>query len=67
MLDNWLFVGILIFVAIGFAAVPIILNQVIGPKRPNDVKKDTYECGIETVGEPGSNSKSSITFMRSFF
>jgi len=51
MLDNWLFVGILIFVAIGFAAVPILLNVVIGPKRPNQIKKDTYECGIETVGE----------------
>jgi NADH-quinone oxidoreductase subunit A len=51
MLDSWLFVGILIFVAIGFPAVPILVARFLGPKRPNSIKAETYECGIETVGE----------------
>jgi NADH:ubiquinone oxidoreductase subunit 3 (subunit A) len=51
MLDNWLFVGLLIIVALGFPIAPIILGAIIGPKRPNQIKQETYECGIETVGE----------------
>jgi NADH:ubiquinone oxidoreductase subunit 3 (subunit A) len=51
MLDSWLFVGILIVIAIGFPAMPIIVAWVIGPKKPNAIKAETYECGMETVGE----------------
>ena len=51
MLDNWLFVGLFLFVAIGFPLMPIMIARMIGPKKPNRVKSDTYECGIETVGE----------------
>jgi NADH:ubiquinone oxidoreductase subunit 3 (subunit A) len=51
MLDNWLFVGIFLFVAIGFPLGPIVFARIIGPKRPNKIKSETYECGIETVGE----------------
>ena len=51
MLDNWLFVGIMIFVAMIFPIGPILIAKFIGPKRPNKIKAETYECGIETVGE----------------
>ncbi len=51
MLNTWLFVGIMIFVAIGFPAMPILVAAVIGPKRGNAAKAETYECGMETVGE----------------
>ncbi len=51
MLDNWLFVGLMIGVAIVFPVVPIVVARVIGPRRPNLIKSETYECGIETVGE----------------
>ena len=51
MLDNWLFVGIMIFVAMIFPVGPILIAKFIGPKRPNRIKAETYECGIETVGE----------------
>lgn len=51
MLDNWLFVGIFVFVALGFPAGPIIIARLIGPRKPNKIKEETYECGIETVGE----------------
>ena len=51
MLGTWLFVGILIVVALIFPAVPILANTIIGPKKRNQAKAEAYECGIETVGE----------------
>ena len=51
MLDNWLFVGLMIGVAIVFPVVPILVGRYVGPSRPNRIKSETYECGIETVGE----------------
>ena len=51
MLDNWLFVGLMVIVALGFPIAPILVAAVLGPKRPNKIKQETYECGIETVGE----------------
>jgi len=34
-----------------FPLAPVILNRVLGPHRPNPIKQQTYECGIETVGD----------------
>ena len=51
MLDKWLFVGLFLFVAAGFPAVPILVARIIRPRKPNRIKSETYECGIETVGE----------------
>jgi len=49
-LGEWVFVGIFVAIAWIFPAVPIILGKRLGPKRPNPVKQQTYECGIETTG-----------------
>ncbi|MDH3943043.1 MAG: NADH-quinone oxidoreductase subunit A [Anaerolineae bacterium] len=51
MLDNWLFIGIFVLIAAAFPAAPIIINYLIAPRKPNPIKQDTYECGIETVGD----------------
>ncbi len=51
MLDKWLFIGIFVAIAAAFPMLPIILARFIAPKKPNPIKLDTYECGIETVGE----------------
>lgn len=51
MLDNWLFIGIFILIAGVFPALPIIMFRLLGPKKPNPQKMETYECGMETVGE----------------
>jgi NADH-quinone oxidoreductase subunit A len=35
--------------------VLMTLNQwifILGPKRPNKIKQETYECGVEMVGTP---------------
>ncbi len=51
MLNDWLFIGLFIVIATALPAVAIFLAGVLAPKKPNAVKDQTYECGIETVGE----------------
>ena len=51
MLDSWLFVGIFVLIAAAFPGVPIVMAYFLGPQKPNEIKRDTYECGIETVGD----------------
>ena len=51
LLDNWLFVGLLVLVAAGIPAIVLVLARLLAPRKPNDEKLDTYECGMETVGD----------------
>lgn len=51
MLDQWLFIAVLLPIGIVFAALPIVASLFLAPRRPNLAKSETYECGIETVGE----------------
>ena len=51
MLDNWLFIGIFVSIAAVFPLLPIILARFLAPRRPSKAKMETYECGIETVGD----------------
>ena len=51
MLDNWVFVGLFLILAGIFPALPLVLARVLAPRKPNDEKLATYECGMETVGE----------------
>ena len=49
MLDNWLFIGIFVAIAAVFPLLPIVLARFLAPYKPNFIKQDTYECGMETV------------------
>ena len=51
MRADWLFIGLFLLIGIVFPAVPVTLAYIVGPKKPNPLKYETYECGIETVGE----------------
>lgn len=51
LLDNWLFVGLLVIVAAGIPALALVIARMIAPRKPNEQKLDTYECGMETVGD----------------
>jgi NADH:ubiquinone oxidoreductase subunit 3 (subunit A) len=48
---QWAFIGFMFLVGLALPAVAIIANQVIAPHKPNKIKSETYECGMETVGE----------------
>jgi NADH:ubiquinone oxidoreductase subunit 3 (subunit A) len=51
MQSEWLYIGIFIVIGIVVPVVPLLIAAWISPKKPNKVKQETYECGIETVGD----------------
>jgi NADH:ubiquinone oxidoreductase subunit 3 (subunit A) len=51
MQANWLFVGIFTLIALFFPIAAIVTARLLSPKKPNPLKLQTYECGIETVGD----------------
>lgn len=50
MLTEYLPVVIQLLVASGFAVVVLTATHLLGPKRFDPVKHDTYECGIDYQG-----------------
>lgn len=51
MLNDWLYIGIFMVLAIAMPAAAIFIAAILSPRKPNPIKNSTYECGIETVGE----------------
>ena len=51
MLSDFTFVGILVVVVTLLPAAGLGLAWAIRPKKPNQIKQSTYECGIETIGD----------------
>ncbi len=51
MLADWSFVGVFLVVALIFPVLGLLTAWLLRPKRPGPIKKSTYECGLETVGE----------------
>jgi len=39
-------------IALGFAVFSVVMSAVVGPKRYNRAKLDSYECGIEPTPQP---------------
>ena len=50
MLREFSFIGVLLVVSAAFSIIALVAAWVIRPKRPNSIKAQTYECGMETVG-----------------
>ncbi|PWH19171.1 MAG: NADH-quinone oxidoreductase subunit A [Anaerolineae bacterium] len=51
MLNDWLFIGLMLVIAPIFPIAALIIPRILAPKKPNPLKTQTYECGIETVGD----------------
>ena len=51
MLSDWQFIGIFVALAVIFPGAPILIARFISPRKPNPIKQQIYECGIEPVGE----------------
>jgi NADH:ubiquinone oxidoreductase subunit 3 (subunit A) len=49
--NEWIFIGIFFLIAWVFPAAPVLIARILQPKRSNAIKLETYECGIETVGD----------------
>jgi NADH-quinone oxidoreductase subunit A len=48
---NYVFIGVLLLGAAVFAILPLVLVQLIAPRKRSVAKGDTYECGVITTGE----------------
>ncbi len=51
VLYNFIFVGLLLLLAIVFGVLPILVESLIAPRKRSLAKGDTYECGVKTHGE----------------
>jgi len=48
---NYIFIGLLIVVAVCFALAPLAIVWLVAPRKRNLAKGDIYECGVRTYGE----------------
>jgi len=48
---NYVFVGLLLLVAVGFALAPLAIVALVAPRKRSHTKSDVYECGVRTHGE----------------
>ncbi len=48
--QDWLFVGLFLLIAPIFPIIALLIPRIIAPKKPNPIKLQAYECGMETVG-----------------
>ena len=51
VLYNYIFIGLLLLGAIGFALAPLLVVRLIAPRKRSLAKGDFYECGVRTYGE----------------
>jgi len=51
MHNEWIFIAVFLLLAPIFPALALVIPRLLAPKKPNPLKSQTYECGVETVGE----------------
>jgi NADH-quinone oxidoreductase subunit A len=51
VINNYIFVGLLLLVGIVFAVMPLVAEWILAPRKRSLAKGDTYECGVKTYGE----------------
>jgi NADH-quinone oxidoreductase subunit A len=51
-LSDYLPIAIMFLLALGFAAVAMVLSRAVAPQNPTPEKLDPYECGIVPLQEP---------------
>jgi NADH-quinone oxidoreductase subunit A len=51
VINNYIFIGLLLLLGIVFGLLPILVVAVVAPKKRSLAKSDAYECGVRTYGE----------------
>ncbi len=51
MLANYALVGLFLVAAVMFPLLPLTAARFIRPRRPTETKLNTYECGLEALGD----------------
>jgi len=49
-LAQYLPIGLMFIIALGFVVFIMVLTHSLGPKRASKIKLDAFECGIESKG-----------------
>lgn len=49
--QDWLFIGVFLVLAPIFPLAALLIPKFVAPKKPNRIKQQTYECGVETIGD----------------
>lgn len=50
MPNDWLYIGLFFLLAPALAGAALLIPRILAPRKPNPLKNETYECGIETHG-----------------
>ena len=50
MLNDWLYLAIFMAISLILPTAAIVIASLLSPKKPDESKNETYECGVETVG-----------------
>ncbi len=50
MLQEWTYIGIFLIIAPVIPGAAILITHLIGPRKHNHLKAQTFECGVETYG-----------------
>jgi NADH-quinone oxidoreductase subunit A len=51
VVNEWAFIGVFMAVAWVFPSLPLVISWLFRPRKANAIKMQTYECGVETVGD----------------
>jgi NADH-quinone oxidoreductase subunit A len=51
MLANYAFIGLFVVIAAIFPLIPLTAARFLRPSRSTPIKLDTYECGLEALGD----------------
>lgn len=51
MLQNYLPILIFLGIAVLFGIAPLLLGNILGPRKPNPAKNATYECGFKPFND----------------
>ena len=62
MLNNYVPLLVMFTLAFGFVVVSVVSAALIGPKRYNRAKLDSYECGIEPTPQPMGGGRFPVKF-----
>jgi NADH-quinone oxidoreductase subunit A len=49
--NEWAYIGVFFAVAWILPTAPLLISAIFRPRRANAIKMQTYECGVETVGD----------------
>lgn len=60
MIDSYIPLLVLFFLAAGFVITMLALSVFLGPRNDSEVKDDPFECG--TIGSGGSSDRHSVKF-----